>query len=123
MSFAVARYQTSKVETASPAQLVVALYDGAVRFLKEAIERDARRDIAGRGEALGRAHAIVSELQVTLDYDRNPTLCTQLFGLYDYVLHCIREATIQGDAQKVAPAIGVLESLRSAWSTLARGGP
>lgn len=120
MSFAVARYRTASVDTASPLEIVVALSRGAVRFLREAVAHHEAGRIADRGRALSRAHAIVSELSATLDSSQAPELCAQLDGLYDFVLHRITQANLSADASLVLPAINVMEQLASAWAELER---
>jgi flagellar secretion chaperone FliS len=120
MSFALAQYQNARVSTVSPLQLVVQLYDGAIRFLREAVEKGASGDKPGRGHLLGRAHAILNELQATLDHAQAPELSAQLFSLYDFCLGRITQAVVSGEDKPVAEAIGVLENLRGAWAELAR---
>lgn len=122
MSFAVSQYRSARVNTASPVGIVVHLYDGAVRFLREAIEAQEREDFAQRGTRLGRAHAVVSELLATLDHDHAPELCDQLAGLYDFVIERIGRAAAENDARLVEPAVDVLITLRGAWAEIAQKG-
>ena len=119
MSFAVAQYRSARIETASPVRLVVDLYRGALRFMAQAVAmQDAGRP-GERGRALSRAHAIVSELQATLDHGRAPELCDELDRLYDFVLHRISAANTQADLTLIAPAMDVMRTLEGAWSELA----
>lgn len=122
MSFAALQYQNTRVTTASPVAIVVSLYEGAIRFLREAIAHHERGDIGKRGLSLSRAHAIVSELALTLDHEAAPEMSAELTRLYDYVLGCIGAATAKADPTLVLPAIDVLDRLRSAWSEIARRG-
>lgn len=119
MSFAAARYRSASVETASPVRVVVMLYDGAIRFLRGAAQAMEEKDVAKKGEQLHRAHAIVSELQATLDEKQSPELCDQLSRLYDFVLDRIGQANMKGDPELLGPAVNVLLELRSAWSQVA----
>lgn len=119
MSFAMAQYRTQEFQTASPAKVIVAFYDGAIRFMKMALPAMAAKNFAVKGKHLSRAHAIVSELRAELDHTQNPQLCGELDRLYEYVLDCINEANIRLDAKKLESAIRVFESLRSAWSQIA----
>ena len=92
-------------------------------FMRTALECDARRDLAGRGMALSRSHAIITELRAALDHDKAPEVAGQLDSLYDFVQHQITEATVRGAASEVLPAISVLERLASAWKEIQKGTP
>lgn len=119
MSFAMAQYRTNEFQTASPAKIIVAFYDGAMRFINLAAHALTHKNYALKGQHLSRAHAIVSELRVTLDHTQNPSLCAELDRLYVYVLDCITEANMKADAEKLKHALRVLEQLRSAWAQVA----
>ncbi|MCA9608678.1 MAG: flagellar export chaperone FliS [Myxococcales bacterium] len=119
MSFALSQYRSARVETASPIRLVVDLYRGALRHLAQARAYQDDGRPGDRGAALGKAHAIVSELQATLDHDRAPELSDELDRLYDFVLHRIGEANVQADVNLLVPAIEVLQTLESAWAEIA----
>lgn len=119
MSFAMAQYRTNEFQTASPAKIIVAFYDGAMRFINLATHALSAKNYALKGQHLSRAHAIVSELRATLDHTQSPALCGELDRLYVYVLDCITEANMKADAEKLKPAMRVLEQLRSAWAQVA----
>jgi flagellar protein FliS len=122
MSFAVAQYRQSNVETASPAQIVVKLYDGAIKFMRQGQAAIQSRELAKKGTALSKAHAIVSELQATLRSEHAPELCDSLDRLYEFVLYQITEANRQSKPELLDPAIRVLDELRSAWAEVAKQG-
>lgn len=119
MSFAVAQYRSSQAQTASPARVVVQFYDGALKFIRLGAQALSERDYATKGRHLLRAHEIVSELRANLDPTRAPELCEELDRLYVYVLERITAANMKADAKELAPAVKVLEELRSAWAKLA----
>lgn len=119
MSYAVAQYRSSQVHTASPARVIVQFYDGALKFIRLAVQALQKRDFAAKGLHLSRAHAIVSELRVNLDSSRAPELTAELDRLYLYVLSCITKANNEADPKPLAPAVNVLEQLRSAWAQVA----
>lgn len=122
MSFAVAQYRASNVDTASPAQIVVKLYDGALKFMRQGQAAIRSREHAKKGAALSRAHAIVSELQATLRAEHAPELCENLDRLYEFVLYQITESNRSGMPELLDPAIRVLDELRSAWAEVAKQG-
>jgi flagellar protein FliS len=119
VSYAVAQYRTSQVSTASPAQVIVQFYDGALKFIRRGREALVSKDIPGKGVALSRAHAVVSELRINLDMERAPELCAELDRLYLFILECITEANIKCEPKPLDGAIKVLEQLRAAWSEVA----
>lgn len=118
MSFAVAKYRSARTTTASPLQVLIQLYDGAIRFLRQAQQSMADRDFATKGKMISKAHAIVSELQATLQPEHSPELCDQLFGLYDFALHRMTQANIHNDPDELESVIKVLTELRDGWSQL-----
>ena len=119
MSFAVARYRATKTVTASPARVLVQLYDAALKYLRVAAEAIGERDAKTKGVALGKAHRIVSELQASLDEQQAPELCEQLHSLYDFCLVQISGANAHWDAQAATDAANVLQTLRDAWAEIA----
>lgn len=108
-------YRKTQVQTSSPLELVVMLYDGAIRFSGEARTAIQRRDIAARGVAVSKALAIVGELRGTLDMEAGGDVAASLDRLYQYVSSRLMDASF---AQEVAPiddAIKVLTTLRDGW--------
>ena len=123
MSFGINQYRSARVETASPVGVLIQLYDGAIRFLREAAKHMIESDVANKGVKLSKAHRIVTELQATLDKEQAPELCDQLDSLYDFVLHQITEANVKNDPTMVEPAINVLTTLRGAWGEIGEAQP
>jgi flagellar protein FliS len=116
-----AAYRSTQVQSRTPLELVVMLYDGALRFIGTARDAVERRDIAARREALDRAMAIVSELQSTLNMDAGGELAARLDGLYDYVNDRLITAAMQNSVEPLDEARKVLDTLRDGWSTIAGG--
>src|SRR5580658_1339171 len=79
---ALARYGAVKVTTSSPGALLVLLYDGLLRYVREAQSAMVAKDRARAGERIGRAQAILRELASTLNAQQSPELCARLQGLY-----------------------------------------
>ncbi len=120
MSFAVAQYRSATVETASPVQIVVQLYDGALRFMRQAqegMQDEGQRAAVGR--SLSKAHAVVAELQSTLDNRHAPELCAELDRLYEFVLFQITQANIEFKPEHLEGPVKVMTELRAAWAELA----
>ncbi|MDD9933628.1 MAG: flagellar export chaperone FliS [Myxococcales bacterium] len=123
MSFALTQYQQAQVETASPVRVVVQLYASALRRIAEGRQALEARDYPTAAASLGRAHAIVSELQASLDASHAPELCAELSGLYDFCLHRLREASTKSAPALLEPVENVLRELEQAWQDLAQVAP
>lgn len=121
MSFAAAQYRTAQLNTVSPVQLVVQLYDAAIRFMTHALTAIEQGERGLRNHKLQRSHAIISELQASLIHDYAPELCRDLDRLYDFVLFCIKEAAVAEDQVKLEGAVRILRNLRGAWVEVAKG--
>lgn len=116
---AAARYRGVQLNTASPAQLVVMLYDGALRFVGEADEAFARDDRARAGDRIGRAMAIVDELAATLDPAHAPELAENLLALYGFCKRRLFDANLGRDRAALADVVASLTPLREAWAAVA----
>jgi flagellar protein FliS len=96
-------------------ELVVMLYDGAVRFVSEARDAIARKDVRARTEATGRALDILAELQNTLNLDQGGDIARELDRLYLYMSSRLLDVT-RGDAAAADEILTLLRTLRDAWS-------
>ncbi len=118
---AVSRYQAVQINTSSPGELLVALYDGLFRFLNAAKFAFQKGQRGPAAEALSKAHAIVTELYVTLDHSVAPELCRNLEALYDFSMHRIVEANLRNKPEAIDDVIRVLTPVREAFTTVVRG--
>ena len=114
-SSAVDRYKQVRVQTSTPGELLLALYDGLFRFLNGAKVCLESNQKPRANELLGKSYSIVAELYLALDHDAAPELCANLSALYDFCMTRINETIRDGSAQKVEEVIRVLTPLREAW--------
>jgi len=112
-------YRRIESESRSPLELVVMLYDGALKFLGEARDAGVRGDIRARGHAISRVLAIVSELQNTLDVDKGGAVAEQLDNLYTYATSRLIDVTLKQDLAAIDEVQKLLIPLRDAWGQLA----
>jgi len=112
-------YKTTQVQSRTPLELVVMLYDGAIRFVGTARDAVERRDIPARRDALSKAMAIVSELQSTLNMDAGGDIAVNLDHLYDYVNERLITAAMKNSVEPLDEARKVLDTLRDGWATIA----
>jgi flagellar protein FliS len=114
---ALARYGAVKVTTANPGQILVMLYDGLMRFLREAQGAFVAKERARAGERISRSLAILDQLLVGLDPKHAPDLCEKLQSVYIFCIQRLVSASVGQDADMVGEVIRVLAPLRDAWST------
>lgn len=123
MSFAASQYRSTSVATSSPVQIVVQLYDAAIRDMMQAQQALESKNTAEAQAKLRHSHAIVSELQASLVHAWAPELCTDLARLYDFVIYVITSSVTGEGQDKLAGAIRVMRELRGAWSEIAKQAP
>jgi flagellar protein FliS len=102
-------------------QLVVMLYDGATRFLRQAEAVMAEGVIGQAHERMGRAEAIIDELLATLDTSAGQ-VAERLQGIYVFCKRLLNEARIGKDPSKLVKVRELLAPLREAWAELAAQG-
>jgi flagellar protein FliS len=115
-------YRRIDAQSRSPIELVVMLYDGALRFVGEARAAAARNDIAARGDAISRAIAIVSELQNTLQIEEGGDIARELDRLYTYVNRRLLDVSAKRDMKALDEVQKLLATLREGWSQAAGAG-
>ena len=115
-------YRRTEAQSASPLQLVVMLYDGALRFLTEARNAHAGGDLRQRGRALNRVAAIIAECHATLDLERGGSVATELDRLYSYISARLLDITVKRDASAMEEVHRLLSTLRDAWAQAAASG-
>ena len=114
----IAAYQEHAVTTQSKGHLVVLLYDGAIRFLNQAIEALEAGDLARKGELVGKAMDIVNELDTALDMDAGGEIANNLRSLYDFMRRHLLQGHLRNNAQTLRDVVAILEELNEAWRTI-----
>src|SRR4051812_3854671 len=104
-------YREASVMTATPAQLVVMLYDGAGRFLRQAEVAMEQGDVLGSYDRLGRGMAILDELLATLNMDAGE-LAERLQAIYVFCKRRLIEARIERAPILIRQVIELLAELR-----------
>ncbi|MFO0973737.1 MAG: flagellar export chaperone FliS [Phycisphaerae bacterium] len=111
-------YLRSAVLTATPEQLQMMLYDGAIRFATQGREALERHDYSTSCEQLLRAQKIVVELENGLRPEVNPSLCQQLAALYRFVYRRLVDANVHQDPDAADDALRILHHQRTTWEML-----
>ncbi len=109
------QYQNNLVSTASREQILLMLYDGAIRFVRQASEAIADRNYSRKATMINKAMAIISEFSATLDFEVGGDIAHNLFALYDYMNRELVKANVKNDPQPLAIVDKLLSDLRETW--------
>jgi len=115
-----AQYRQNSVETATPTRMVVMLYDGAIRFLCQALPAMRARQYDQQSLNIGKAQAIIAHLRDTLDFQQGGAVAVHLSGLYVGLFDALTDANIHDRPERVERAIEALRELRMAWAEVDR---
>ncbi len=115
MSNPFSKYKKTSVLSASREQILLMLYEGAIRFTKLAIQATEQNKIADRGQNIIRAFDIILELNATLDHKVGGDLAMQLEQLYMFMMDKYTQANLKGDAEPLRANLKILENLYDGW--------
>ena len=110
---AYAQYNNSKILTASPAELTLMLYDGAIKFCNIAIMGIEQKDIQKAHSNIVRVQRIIEEFRSTLD--RKYPVAEDFDRVYVYLLQRLLEANLHKDAEILQEVLTHLRSMRDTW--------
>lgn len=108
-------YRRQTVTSASPLDLVIMVYDGAIRSCQLAKGAIESGDLNDQHKHLIRAQQFLTELTASLDMQRGGVVAQNLFGIYAYCLNLLADANISDRVQPIDETIKLLEELRDAW--------
>ncbi len=119
-------YQAQSILTASPGQLVLLMYDGALRFMAQAragfaLPPDDLHRIQTINTALLRAQAVLTELRANLDLSAGGDFARNLDRLYEYHLRRLQEANLRKDEAPLIEVESLVRSLRDGWAEMLHG--
>ncbi|MCB9478814.1 MAG: flagellar export chaperone FliS [Deltaproteobacteria bacterium] len=114
----IAAYASNDVNTANRLQLLIMLYEGAIRFMSRANEAMKAGNLADKGLYLHKAQAIIDEFKGTLDFSASKDLATELERLYDFITDRLHAANMRNDRRSLAEAMKITGILRDAWVEL-----
>ena len=109
------KYKQASVLTASREQILLMMYEGAIKFTKIAIAAMEEKRIADRGANILRAYDIVMELHATLDHKVGGDLAKQLEDLYLFIMNQYTKANIKSDVEPLKSNLKILENLYDGW--------
>lgn len=111
-------YKNSKILTASPAELTLMLYDGAVKFCNVALISLERNDYEKVSENLIKAQKIIMEFRSTLDF-KYP-VAKDFDVVYEYIYRRLVDANMKKDAEIIEEALKHIKEMRETWKEVMR---
>lgn len=113
------KYLQRQVDQASPIELIVLLYEGAIRFLNSARKSIHQKDIELASTAIIRARSIITELMSSLDMEKGLDTAQNLLSLYAFIYEQLVYANIYKEVQYLDNAEELLTGLLDAWRNIA----
>jgi len=115
------QYTNVHVSTVDRGRLLLMLYDGCIKFLKHAKEGLEKNDIPKFARLLSKAQAIISELMLTLDFEKGGDVAQDLDRLYDFMLFYLTEANLEKSPAKLQKVIDLIEVITRAYREVIEG--
>lgn len=108
-----AAYANNKIMTASPAELTLMLYEGAIKFCNIAIVAVEEKDINKAHQNIMKVEAIIEEFQATLNH-KYP-VAKDFDEVYSYLMVRLRDANIKKDKDILEEVLKHLRTMRDTW--------
>lgn len=113
-----AAYANNKIMTASPADLTLMLYEGAIKFCNLAIAAVQEKEVEKAHNNIMKVERIIEEFQVTLDH-KYP-VAEDFDNVYSYLITRLKEANLKKDQEILAEVLGHLRTMRDTWKEVMR---
>ncbi|WP_066175548.1 flagellar export chaperone FliS [Bacillus marinisedimentorum] len=111
-------YQNNSVNTASPGELTLMLYNGILKFIKQAKQGIINKNIEAKNTNIQKAQKIISELMVTTNPDYE--VSEGILAMYDYMNRRLMEANVKNDVEILDEVEGYAVEFRNTWKEVIR---
>lgn len=115
---AYSQYANNRILTASPAELTLMLYEGAIKFCNIAIMAIENDDIQKAHNNIMKVQRIIEEFQITLDF-KYP-IANDFNNVYNYLIERLREANMKKDKEILEEVNGHIRTMRDTWKEVMR---
>jgi flagellar protein FliS len=112
------KYLQNSIQTATPGQLLIMLYDGAIRFCRQGIEAIKEQRYSDANTSLLKTQDIISEFIITID--RSNPISENLLNLYEYFNTRLIEANMKKEIEPAEEVLGHLIDLKETWIQAAK---
>jgi flagellar protein FliS len=111
-------YRQTQVTTVDKGRLIIILYEGAIKFIREAIKAQAEGDIPTKASCINRALDIISELNQSLNMQDGGEIALNLRQIYKFWNEHLLKAKVSRDGQGLKDVEGMMVSLAQAWEVV-----
>lgn len=109
------QYQTNQILTASQEQILIMLYDGAIRFCRQAILANEAGNTTTKLERISKTFAIITEFSNSLNHEIGGEIAADLDGLYHFMLRELNSARKDTTGEHLRSVERLLVNLRQTW--------
>ena len=109
------QYKQTSVKTANRGQILIMLYEAAIKHVKKASECIDRKDISGKGQSIIKVHDIINELNNTLDFEVGGQIAKDLERLYMFMTDQLVKANLENKKEPLQQVQNLLETLLEGW--------
>ena len=109
------QYKQTSIKTANRGQLLIMLYEAAIRNIKKAAAAIEIKDLGVKGAMIGKVHDIIIELLNTLDFEAGGDIARDLERLYNFMIEQLVKANVENNKEPLLVIQKLLESLLGAW--------
>ena len=120
MNYGLGAYKKTNIQTASKEQILLMLYQAAIKNCKKAMEAIEKNDLAAKGESIGKLQDIIIELNNSLDFEVGGEVAKELASLYDYILYASTQANIHVEKSHLESCLQVIRTLYDGWTEAIR---
>lgn len=106
-------YQNNTVNTASSGELTLMLYNGCMKFIKQAMKDIGSNNFEAKNTNIQKAQNIIQELMITLD--PKAEISKQIMPLYEYMHFQLKEANVKNDPVILEEVFGFVTEFRDTW--------
>jgi flagellar protein FliS len=111
------RYRQTQIQTASPLDLIIMMYDGTIRFINQGKKALAEKDYTLANQVLQKAQDIIDELNINLNPEAGE-IAVNLRNLYVFINQRLIEGNVKKDGKILDEVLQLLTTLRSSWAGL-----
>jgi flagellar protein FliS len=111
-------YRDAAITTQNKGRLIVILYEGAIKFVNQAIRDIDNKNYEAKGRDIQKAQDIIMELNTVLDMEAGGEIAQNLRSLYNFMSRHLVQANVKSDTQILRDVLSILEELNQGWRAI-----